>query len=200
MLQGGNELMRINTVNQNIYNYKNTQKQSSVNFEGLTNNKIYNSIVEKTAESCASIVSTKPVERIFKETKSDNLFTHLIVAGSTLLSGFYIGKTLKNKDMDEKQRKTLALNQSLVYGVSTVMAYTFDGWIKKIYKEKIVDKFMDLHKDAHPDKLKIWDKGFSIARTTMVLGIVYRFIAPVVVTPIANAISNKLHDKKQAQS
>lgn len=216
--------MKINLLNQNIYNYKNTQRQSQVSFEGITNNKLYNAIVDKTAESCAKLVSTKPVEKIFKETKSDKLFAHLIVAGSTLLSGFYIAKTLTNKEMDEKRRKTLAINQGLVYTVSTIMAYTFDGWIKQ--KEKAsFKKFKALHSSQdskllhglqklYPQQLKTldeksvtkffdemmpkWEKGFGIARTTMVLGTVYRFIAPVIVTPIANAISNKLHNKKQA--
>lgn len=219
--------MKITPLNQNIYN-----KTRNVTFGAKwhpTNNAAYRTIADATANGCARLMSTKSALKVadfvnrHTNKKPGLLNTHLIVLGSTLLSGFYIIKTLNNKDMDEKRRKTLALNQTLVYGVSTILAYAFDNWaMKKI--DKVADKFVELNKDgdvtilkkfyplekeiqkANPQELvelyskqiEKWKGAFGLAKSIMIGGLVYRFIAPVVVTPIANAISNKLQANKQA--
>lgn len=133
------------------------------------------------------------------EIKEGNLLAHLIVLGSTILSGFYIKKTLENKDLDAKRRKTLAINQAAVWALSTVSAYTIDGLIKKKFST-FVDKFMAANSHFNNDVIEIerYKKGLSQARTAIVMGFVYRFLAPVVVTPIANAIGNKVNEKHSA--
>lgn len=127
----------------------------------------------------------------------DKLLAHLIVFGSTLLSGFYVLKTLNNKNMEKDKRKTLAINQGLVWGTSTVMAYAFDGWARKQFNTKILNRFKEANKAMDPKKLDSLTKGMEKARTIIIVDMVYRFIAPVIVTPIANAIGNKINNKKQ---
>lgn len=221
--------MNISPVTQSFYSYKNKQNQSSISFEGkwsLMRNPLFSKIENRVEIGCAKLMGTEPAKGVTKflnkhTDKNPNLLsTHFIILGSTLLSGFYILKTLNNKKLEEKERKTLAVNQTLVYGVSTALAYAFEGWaMGKI--DKVADKFVDLNKDADPsilkklyphndkiqkataeeivklysDQLGIWKSGFNLAKSIMIVSLIYRFIAPVIMTPIANAIGNKFIHK-----
>ncbi|MBR1425702.1 hypothetical protein IJ579_09100 [bacterium] len=57
----------------------------------------------------------------------DNMTTHMSALGSTLISGMYIVKTLQNDKLDKEKRKTLALNDFMVWGLSTFGAYFMDS-------------------------------------------------------------------------
>ena len=193
--------MRITTSHQYTYNYDNQRKQN-VNFERKldpTNNSVYHGIRDFSTTCCEKLITKKPIQRFVKfvnnHTKDANkLNMHLMVTGSTIMSGFYVSKTLNNKDMDKKRRKTLAINQGLTYAVSTVMAYTFDTWAANKIKN-ITTKFMELNPTKNSKLSESWKNGFGMARTIIIGSVVYRFIAPVLVTPIANAISNKFIHK-----
>lgn len=188
-------------VSPRVYSSKNNNQQSFTGFsEKLTNNKVFNAIENKVAEGCVKLVSTDSVKNLVTKTtileKFDKKLTsHLIVLGSTLLSGFYILKTLNNKKMDEDKRKTLAINQGFVYIVSTVMAYSFDGWARKNFN-KIFEKFEKVNANADKVQMKKWKAGFGLARTIIIVDTVYRFIAPVIVTPFANYVGNRLKENK----
>lgn len=194
--------MNISSISPNFYNSKSQPKSSNPNFTGLINNKVYNAIESTAIGGCKRLVNNKSVEKLITSTSkykkfTDNLTSHLIVLGSTLLSGFYVLKTLKNKDLDEDKRKTLAINQGLVYGASTIMAYTFDGWARKKFN-KIFDKFEKYNAGEDVAKMAKWKSGFGLARTIIIVDTVYRFIAPVIVTPLANYIGNKLQENKKS--
>lgn len=130
------------------------------------------------------------------------LFANLIVIGSTILSGFYVIKTINNKKLDEKKRRTLAINQAAVWVASTVMAYTIDGKLNK-YTTKVKDDFKKLNnipaimKDAAKvEKMNKHVEGISKAKGIIAIDTIYRFLAPVAMTPIANYIGNKLNEDK----
>lgn len=204
--------MRISAT-PNVYTTQNKNQQAPVQFGGisktLTENKAYKAIESKVIEGCAKLVNTKTMENLVEKTKKHpwiekNLNSHLIVLGSTILSGFYILKTLGNKDLDEQKRKTLAINQGLTYGVSTAMAYVFDGWAIGKFKTfttnfiKANTPKNGLNLEKLQPKLAKWESGLEIARPIIAIDLVYRFIAPVMVTPIANWCGNKLREHKQA--
>ena len=130
------------------------------------------------------------------------LFPHLIVIGSTVLSAFYVGKTLTNKSLEEDKRKTLAINQGLVYAMSTILAYTLDISVNKEFK-KMLSRFESVNKIKYPEmkeaNLKKLTTGFKMAKSMIAIDLVYRFIAPVLVTPFANSIGNKLKENKEAK-
>lgn len=146
---------------------------------------------------------------IIKELKArpKRLFSHLIVLGSALMSGFYVSKTLNNDKLDSKKKKTLAINQTAVFALSTVMAYTFDDMIskkteaikakfKKINEAAIDIKCTAEEKSLASKKIDIHLKGIEAAKKILIFTTMYRFIAPVIVTPLANAIGNRLNEKK----
>lgn len=53
--------------------------------------------------------------------------THMSALGSTLISGMYVVKTLENDKLDQEKRKTLAINDVLTWGISTLGAYFLDA-------------------------------------------------------------------------
>jgi len=160
----------------------------------------YDSFTTKIAKGLGKSLDNKFTIGLLKRLKTKNLFAHLVVFGSTILSGFYIKKTLDNDKLDPQKRKTLAINQAAVWGLSTVMAYTVDNLLNNKY-EVFKDKFVAAYKNSKAfdaDKLEMYTEGLKVAKTAIVMGAVYRFIAPVIVTPLANSIGNKIHEKKQA--
>lgn len=230
-------------------------------------------------------LSDKPNTLLAKK-KSSFLFSNLIVLGSTIMSGFYVGKTLTNEKLSKERRRTLAINQGLVYGVSTAMAYTLDFWTNKkarqirddfalvnneanqkplamlreqaktLLPENFINSLEAKRSEYNSDKLnkdlgslfsdvdkkgkfnhimrdelkaitektgkiltgakldefnllaktiktvehmKALDGGLSKGKSIIAIDTVYRFIAPVLVTPIANAIGNHMAEKKEAK-
>jgi len=195
--------MNITSSAPNLYNsisLNNKNNTKNIAFKGFAS-KATDSIAKTIIKIIDSDVYTKVVNTTKKHKLWDkNLYPHLIVLGSTLLSGFYVLKTLKNKQMDEDKRKTLAVNQGLTWALSTAMAYTFDGWGKARFDEKVINKFLKVNEKLESEsKLKMYKKAFGIAKTMIVIDTVYRFIAPVLVTPIANRIGNKLSENKAAK-
>lgn len=65
---------------------------------------------------------------------------HMQVAGSVIISGMYMTQTLRNKDLDEDRKKTLAINQGLTFAVSTLGSYLIDSSLDSWW-EKLTQKY-----------------------------------------------------------
>lgn len=162
----------------------------------------YNGVTDKIAEGIVKFLHLKSVKGLVQKTANDShwdeyLFTHMTAMTSIVLSGFYIKKTLDNKQLEDKKKNTLAVNQALVTVASCIGSYTLNQALQPRF-EKFEKKFKMLNAaDANVEK---YMKGLKIFKTTVIFGTIYRFIAPVFATPIANAIGNKLQDKKEAKS
>ena len=179
----------------------------------------------------------------FLAQKADNLNSvvdHMQVMGSVIISGMYMTQTLRNKQLDDDRKKTLAINQGLTFALSTVGSYVIDDaldskWekftIKYAAKEmndnKLAEKLAAINTEKlakfEADKLKgiipkeakfkptsvlqyVSEnmphtgleerlKGMGVLKKLLVFGTVYRFIAPVAVTPMATWIGNKFVHK-----
>lgn len=191
----------------NVYMNQPKASKHQTSFKANPDTGLLNRAEAKLAKSFVKVLDTKVVEKLVLNTAKHpgiqkNLTSHLIVTGSTMLSGFYMAKTLKNKQMDEDKRKTLAVNQGLVWLVSTVMAYSFDGWARGAFNKNILAPFEKANMHLDPAKRNALKAGMEIARPIMIVDLVYRFIAPVIVTPWANAIGNRLQEahKKSKQA
>lgn len=179
-------------------NQQKHKTNKNINFNGyLIAKKQMNQLEETIAHGFGKLIDTKLAKKLILETKeTKHLFTHLIVIGGTLLSGMYVFKTLNNKKLDEKKRKTLAINQGIVHVFSTAMAYTFD--IASDKKLEVIKKnFEKLNKHLSSEELSHYKKGIETSKKIILSDMVYRFIAPVALTPIANWIGNKMHEKKK---
>lgn len=179
-----------------------------------------------------------------KAEKLDSVVDIMSILGSVVISGMYMTQTLRNKQLDEDRRKTLAINQGLTFAVSTVGSVLIDKSLDKWWEGntvkyaesrtgiKIGEKIKAYNdkaiKEAEEKLGKAFDKftkkdrkgvrltntlkyvednlenasleaklrGMGVLKKLIIFGTVYRFISPVAVTPLANAIGNKLTEKK----
>lgn len=154
---------------------------------------------EPLAQVIAKVFSTKPIKWLVEKTKTMDLTSHLMNFTSIVLSGFYIRQTLKNDRLDERKRKTLAINQGFVSALSIIGCYTFDRFTNNLFDKKILTRFAAVNSNLERDVLKKYMFGLNTAKKIMIIGFMHRFFTPVLVTPIANHIGNKLHEKKQEE-
>ena len=204
------------TNNKAFQNFKG-KSNKQVSFSGANESKIFeplkkffapittrytkgmNFVQGKMAKVIAhNILETKIFQTLVEKTKdTKNLAAHLSALTGVTLSGFYMKKTLDNKDLDPQKKKTLAINQGSVCAVSTVLSYALNHLLTpKI--EKFTKKFLALNaKDV--ELLSKYESGIKKASSLMIFGTMFRFIAPVLVTPLANHLGNKLQEKKEAE-
>lgn len=126
----------------------------------------------------------------------DNMPSHMATAGSIVTTYFYASRTKKtlNKDEEQKKRaKTLMLNQWMVTGVSTALGYGVNGALGKMSKN-LGYKFREVNQ-GNP-KLTSRMKGFDIAKQLLIFTVMYRYVAPVLVTPVASKISKVYQNYK----
>lgn len=278
--------MKINSISNQQYKYNRNQKTSSAN---ANNSPAFKGFYESVAQS-------KPFQSVIgRLAKSDKTFTHLMLAESCLLSGFYMINTLRNKKIEKEQKPQMVINDALVLGVSSAGALFLDDKVSnvvtkvanKYYSKPATQEFykklgLEAQKkmagaapkmqlldevvngadavakkmggqlkglvgkagelkpfEISPDGLtslqgkvkeavnsnsgnldkakeavkgcvddvynalaakKEADKilpGINKIKTLIIFGIIYRYLGPVVVTPIANKISSKFFDKKK---
>jgi len=161
----------------------------------------YKNFVERIAKSVGRLLQNQKVYNLIESSKKNkNLFNHLMTAGSVVLSSFYVIRTLGNKKLEDKKKNTLAINQTLVFGLSTASCYLVEGKIKAKVSafankfEAVNSKFMA----DYADLLKL-KKGIDPASKIVVFDMIFRFITPVFITPIANHIGNKMNEKQEAE-
>lgn len=191
------------------------------------------------------LYTSAPAKFLAKQTKNLNgLVDHMQVMGSVIISGMYMTQTLRNQQLDEDRKKTLALNQGLTFAVATLGGYTIDSGLDSAW-EKFTVKYAQkqtgdtefankiktindgIIKNAEEKFGKPWKKipkkqrpklttalqyiednlsntgleskirGMGVLKKLVVFGTVYRFLSPVLVTPLATWISNKTAEAKQ---
>ncbi len=194
-----------------------------------------NMVTEGLAKGIGKVADTSYARRFinwFAEKK--NWMPHLIAGESLWLSGWYMQRTARSKNIEKDQKLPMILNQGITAILCTIGAYMLDGVIKnKLEKYKETYKSMNpdivemskkyenlLNKYANnPEQLKIITEGekYKTLRSSykslnnkmtgikllgpiVIFTTIYRFVGPVVVTPFANWISEKIepHNKKQA--
>ena len=186
--------MNISPVNMT----NNVQKNNSKSFNGNVA-KVYDGLIEKAAKKLVAPVLEKDdrfINFIEKTANITDMPNHLSTLGAAATSGFYVRSTLKNEKLQKKERQTLALNQALVFGVSTLGAYFANGKIGKVV-DNIKYKYIEYNQ--HNPKLGSRLNGFKTASGLMIFALMYRYISPVVVTPIASGISKAVREHKEAK-
>lgn len=125
-VQPYNNYQNISSANNKKYN------KADMAFTGGGNaiTRGYNSLVDWIADNYFVKFYKSDFARKFAEkTKGaawDNMTTHMSALGSTLISGMYIIRTLNKEELDEKKRKTLAINDAMTWAISTAGMYLAD--------------------------------------------------------------------------
>lgn len=120
-----------NGYSNNLYNMnKKNIPAANQSFTGSGISKGYDNLTEWIARNYfVKFYNSKFAKKFVEKTqgkKWDNMTTHMAALGSTLISGMYVFRTLTNEKLDEKKRKTLAINDALTWGVSTAGMYFAD--------------------------------------------------------------------------
>ena len=142
---------------------------------------------------------------------SGSMTNHMATLGALLTSSVYMYQTLNKKDLDDDRRHTLAINQCLCFIIPTICAYTVDkllkNWTKvhieyeysRLQEEKILDAKSIEQANTH---IKDLGKKLKSVRTLISLAIfsmIYRYVAPVLITPFANKIGERVNERRQAE-
>ena len=126
----------------------------------------FNSLTETIAEKYyGPLMSSKIAYKLFHSDNIGRIVDHMQAIGSYVISGMYMLQTIRNKDMDEDRRKTLAINQGLTLVASTAIAYLVSErlvgpWNKHVSMKYAANKrsisVEQLGKDlkAHQEKIK----------------------------------------------
>ncbi len=133
-------------INQITSSYINKNKPSEVPaFKGSVPKPLVNGL----SKAYEGLAKTGPFQGFIKNfSRSSNTFTHLLVAESCFLSGFYMINTLRNKKIDKEQKPQMLINDTLTLGVSTAGAYFAEDKITNAVMNAS-EKYFTKHKDFY---------------------------------------------------
>ena len=191
--------MKINAVSNN-YNIK----DSAMNLNNIHNNPSFGSIIPKPVVNGLTDFYGKVIEKdgfqkfVKGFSKSDKSFTNIMIAESIILSGFYMINTLTNKKIKKEQKPQMLINDTLTLGVSAGGAYFLDDKVTKCI-DKFSDNFMKKHGAFYSDQMNKgnFKDGMKKIKTLVIFGLIYRYLGPVLITPLANKLSSKLFNKNE---
>lgn len=199
---------------------KGEEDNQNVSFKGVPSaNKsgFFSKLVDKIGEAMAKLYGRPLIESEWLAKVSAKLsdvpggLTQAMTAGGALLtSSAYVYGTLSNKNLETDKRRTLAINQTLCWIVPTIGAYLVDSAIKDRVK-KAEYRFGNLQRGdaalanvrgevSKADEIlaglgkKV--KGVRVLASLAVFTVIYRYLTPVLVTPFANRIGDKLNAKR----
>ena len=106
-------------------------------------------------------------------------------------------QTAKSKSIEKDQKLPMILNQGITAGLCTWGAYKLDGVINSR-----LDKYKEVYKRMNPQlSEEVMNRrliGIRLLGPIVIFTTIYRFVGPVVVTPVANWISEKIQPHKKA--
>lgn len=176
------------TINTSISNYNNKYK-NNISFKSgnipqhsaFLNplKKGFDKVTDKIAQYYTGpLFSNRITNWLSRRNDIGRIVDHMQAIGSYVISGMYMTQTLRNKNMDEDRRTTLAINQGLTLVASTAIAYFVSEklvgpWNKHVsmkyaanklnittdqLEEKLKlhqEKIKKLYKDKHPDDIEL---------------------------------------------
>lgn len=134
------------------------------------------------------------------------LTAHMSTVGSAITSSVYVQQTLTKKDLDSDKRVTLAINQVLCFFVPTLLAYTADSKLNNFVKKNEY-RYADLQRqiqaktgkpytEAQLKTLSEKIKGIRVLASLLIFTTVYRYVSPVLITPVANKIGDWYNERR----
>lgn len=141
----------------------------------------------------ARIASSKRGEKFYKkilDPKLDGFWdTQMPVLETSIASTAYIINTQVQKNIDDRSKKALQIQNVLSWGTSVAISIPMNKKLNKFTKE--VEKHLkpDIMQDFH----KV-SKGLSIALPLLAVTVLNRALIPSLLVPISSVIRNK-HDE-----
>ena len=188
-------------------------KNEKVSFKGKNNPDNVNWFIKQFGKYYGKPIIESPKIASLSEKLNrlpGKLTEHIMTLGSMITSSVYMTRTLHNNDLDPERKKTLAINQGLCFFIPTAAAYTVNHFLDKQIKNfeyRVSNKMQyaqDLAKFRGTEVPKFAQnmknvKGIRILSSIGIFALTYRYVTPVLVTPFANWLGNKLNSKKNEQ-
>ncbi len=196
-------------------NKLNSDKAKDVNFKGKGDGKKASWFVRKFGEWYGKpLLENEGIAKLSEKLASlpGNITQHMATLGSLITSSVYVERTLTNKDLDVERRRTLAINQILCFFIPTIAAYTVDslikGWTKnKEYRYSGLQEQKKALADYEGKAVKGMSKdlgkslkGVRILASLATFTLIYRYATPVIITPIANWLGDRLNARKAKET
>jgi len=203
----------VNTYPQIKYNQR-KQVQNNVAFGESFFTKKLNEFAKKAANSeniqkfVAKTANAKPMKKIVdwataphdvlkngKKLSEDNmekLSSIFLIGYSAVLQASHIYNILRNKQIPQERKETLAVNNALAFIIPTIGALTIDKGIHKGMKtfEKYVAKTKGIKELTEHQA-----RGIGVLRKVFIFGMMYKYFATVITTPMADVTTDWMRDK-----
>lgn len=217
--------MRIQAFNN--YNYNSNQNYLNNKFKATTepkeeqginqptfNGKLGDSVAKAFSKCYAEPLMNNKGLQSFAERLSKmpgSITEHMATLGALITSSVYMTRTLNNKNLESDKRRTLAINQAFCFVVPTICAYAVNhaiaGNTKALeyrYSGKMRQQIAlgKISADKLPDLLQNFGKklkGFKTLASLATFTLIYRYVTPVIITPIANKVGAKFNEKRVAK-
>ena len=192
------------------------RNKSNVTFAGVP--KVLSQASDKLSDTVElgleKVAKSKGIEKFIRKVtdagKSGWIRQGCIIGVSTVLSSFYIIQTLTNKNIEEKNKKPLAINNAITWAIPTAGAIALDKPILKLFG-KLGDAFEKANEGGKGKKYLDWaakhykDGDFAAlkkgvarnAATGLCFAFMYRYITPVIATPLTKKITAKIQKRKE---
>lgn len=185
------------------------QKPQNVNFRGAKLDDFYSKIADKkqTKNIILKIANSNFMKKIVewgsKETtvikngqkiisyNSDKIPQYLMVSYSAALQTNHIYNILKNDQMPQERKETLAVNNALAFVLPTIGAFTIDSSINKSVKQ--FQKYSEKIKNTKFDETQL--KGLKTLKSVLIFGLMYKYFATIITTPMADKVTDLMRDK-----
>ncbi len=165
------------------------EKKQSVSFKGS----LYSKGTDKIAKGIGEIINTKPVQNLSEKLYKTNFAQMMMYLTDFVLTGAFVSKTLKNKNIEEKRKKPLVYNSLLSTAFSTISSLTINKLTDKQF-QKFTRKFIDANKNSK--NLDKYIEGLNIAKLSIIMGVVYYIFIPILSTFLSDKL-DKIKSKPQ---
>lgn len=109
-------------------------------------------------------------------------------------------KNIKLTDIDVKKLELDELLRSKKIDESQIKNLIKNPVLETLKKYLSPEELIEAERIKRLGKINKWVDGIRVAKTLIIFGFIFRFFAPVFVTPLANAIGNKLNTKKASKT
>ena len=152
------------TINASVQNYNNKYLNNNTSFKGATLpkqsaflnpfKKGFDKLTDGIAKYYTGPVFSSPITNwISHRNDIGRIVDHMQALGSYVISGMYMLQTIRNQDMDEDRRTTLAINQGLTLLASTAIAYLVSERLVGPWNKHVSMKYAANKLDISTEKL-----------------------------------------------
>jgi len=160
---------------------KKKEDENKISFKG----NLYNKGIDKLSKGIGNIINTKIVQESAQKLYKTNFEQGMIYLTDVALTGAFINKTVKNKNIEEKRKKPLIYNSILSTSFSIFSSLALNKIIDKPY-QNFIQKFSDANKNS--PKLAKYIEGANIAKLSLIMGGIYYIAIPILSTFLADKI------------